>query len=413
LTVLPDDRQATIHLIKRRKNKVKKLGIVILCLLLALTLFACSGGNDTADTPAADAPVADTAAEDAAADTPAADTAVAEASSAEQEAPAPAEPDAADTSVGIATYDDFDPQTTTDTVNVEDLDGVFGALPDIPEGFSIGSVTNEPSNEYWAQVGQGIEDRANELGITIDQQFALGTEDQSGQLAAMEALAGKDYDCYIVSPLTMDNLQGVVDDLMNQGKYVVNPYLEILQNCDVFVGSLDSICAQMAAEHAIEVMGGEGEAAMALGAVASQITQVRCGSFKEYLEANSNAKVVAEMPAEWVPETAMQMTMDLLTTNPDIKVIWCANDNLAMGVIEGVRAQGLLDQVKVMAMDGTSVGLQAVADGEMEATYFNDPYMIGQISVEIGVRLMTGQKINRVVVTPITQVTIDNVADFV
>jgi len=379
---------------------VKKICILVLCALMIFALAGCGKTEAPATDSSAAAPAADTpAAEEPAADAPAADAPAAE-------EPATEEPASEESS------EEYAPHTSTDVIKLEDLESEYGPLPDIPEGFTIGSITNEPSNEYWATVGQGITDRCAELGIELDQQFALDTEDQSGQLAAMEAVAAKDHDAYIVSPITVDNLQGVVDTLMADGKPVVNIYLEVLQNASTFVGSLDSDCAEMAAQHAIEVMDGEGQAAMALGAVASKLVQIRCGNFKDYIEANSDIEVVYEMPAEWVPEKAMQMTMDMMATNPDIELIWCANDNLAMGVIEGLRAVDKLDQVKVMAIDGTSVGLKAVKDGEMEATYANDPHHLGEVAVDMCVRFAAGQDIPRTIQTPITEVTIENVDEF-
>lgn len=369
---------------------MKKLGILILCLVLACSFVLAGCGQTATESPSGSASAPSSESQSAASESQSDSQSASESSS-------------------QVASGEYDPQTDPDTIKIEDLEKEFGALPEVPEGFTIGSVTNEPANEYWALVGQGIEARCKELGITLDQQFAIGTEDQSGQLAAMETLAGKGYDAYIVSPLTVDNLQGKVDELMADGKVVINPYLEVLQNADVFIGSLDSICAEMAAKHAIEVLGGEGEVALCLGAVASKLVQIRCGHFKEYIEANSNIKVTEEMAAEWEADTAMQMTMDMMTTNPNIKLIWCANDNMAMGVVEGLRAKNLLGEVKVMAMDGTSVGLQAVKNGEMEATYANNPFLIGQMSVDLALRKACGQDINRTVEMPITEITKDTV----
>jgi ribose transport system substrate-binding protein len=120
-----------------------------------------------------------------------------------------------------------------------------------------------------------------------------------------------------------------------------------------------------------------------------------------------------EMPSEWMADRAMQMTLDLLTTNPDLGLVWCANDGLAMGVIEGIRTAGKTGACLVLSMDGTSVGLQAVKDGELVGTYFNDPFNMAAIAVECAVRKAAGQDLPRIIETPVTLIDSSNVNQYI
>jgi ribose transport system substrate-binding protein len=212
--------------------------------------------------------------------------------------------------------------------------------------------------------------------------------------------------------MTRDAFRPLIGTAHQNGAIVINPYIEVLDDTDCYVGSLDSLTAVAAAKKTIELLGGKGKVATAQGTLASKMNYYRCGVFKEYIEANSEIEVVMEMPCEWMPEKGMQMTQDLLTTTPDLGLVWCANDGLAMGVIEGVRKADKTDTCLVLSMDGTSVALDAVKKGELQGTYFNDPHGLSGIAVEIAVRELAGQKLPKVVETPVTLIDASNVDQY-
>lgn len=371
---------------------MKKVVTLVMVVAMLLVLFAgCSGTTSEPSSSTSSAPAAT------------------ESVAAEAPTEAATEEASATTSTG------WDPNEEADKISYEDLDATYGPMPEVPQGLTIGVVLNEASNEYWAQIGQGIQDRCDELGIKCDIQYALTTEGQSDQLSAAETMADLNYDAYIFSPQSDDLLVNITQEIVDKGTPVINDYCMYIANATSFVGALDGEIVKQAGQYAIDLLGGEGKVAIAEGAVASKMNQIRCGGFKDYVEANSNIEVVAELPAEWVAETAMQQTIDLLTTTPDIDLFFCANDNLALGVIEGLRTSdriGSDDQPYVIAMDGTTAGKDAVREGTLTATYDSEPDVVGKLSVDICVREILGQDIARVVEGPVTQIDSSNIADY-
>jgi len=382
---------------------MKKTIMLILCTLLVAVMFVGCG------TPAATTEAPATAAE-ASDSQPAEETAAGEPA---EESPAAAEetPEEGISGADADMLASWDLETEPDRIHYTEIEATYGPLPDVPEGLAFGAVMCEPSNEYWKSMGDGIMARCTELGIQSDVQFPVSTFDSSTQLQLAENLVQKELDAYILSPLTDDLFINLTNTLNARGVPVMNPLLDY-PNADVYIGAIDSEVSTMAAQDTIDELGGEGKIAICLGQVGSKINTMRCGAYADYIRENSNIEIVAEMPAEWIPDKAMQMTQDLMTTNPDIELIWCANDALATGVIEGLRAKGALDKVKVWALDGTTVGMQAIKAGEMEATYETDPYFLGQLAVDCAIRKIAGQDVARVVTGPMVQVNIDNVDEY-
>lgn len=397
----------------------KRISIILCVLLVAVMTAGCAGNGKQGSKANADGKQdakADTdGKEDAKADTGGKQDAKA-GTGGKQDAKADTggKEDAKKAKGGDAAPKEWDPSDESNVVKAEDVEAAYGKLPAdaVKKGMTFGAVLPEASNEYWKTAARGMEDFCKKHGIKTDVQFALTAEDQSGQLASAETFAKKNLDAYVFAPMTADLMTNVTNQLKEKGKPVINAYFTPMENADVFVGAMDSQVAKMAAQHTIDVLGGKGKVAMAMAAVASRTNQVRCGLYKEYLEAHSDIKVVAEMPAEWVPEKAMQMTQDLLTKTPDIDLIWCANDNLALGVMEGLRSRDALGKTKVLSMDATTSALKAVKAGELFGTYSTDPYYTGQMCAEICLRKIAGQDIARVIACPVKLVDSSNVDEF-
>jgi ribose transport system substrate-binding protein len=72
--------------------------------------------------------------------------------------------------------------------------------------------------------------------------------------------------------------------------------------------------------------------------------------------------------------------------NSKIKGVWAANDDMALGAIEALRAEGLAGQIPVTGMDGTQPGLVAIKTGELIASVDWDPYWLGGIGLSMGLQ---------------------------
>lgn len=282
----------------------------------------------------------------------------------------------------------------------------------VPKDFSIGVVSMASSNDYWIDLNEGVKERCDELGIEVAIEYVEGPTDYEQTLVNAETLYNAGYDAYIFSPENETCLEEITRKIVGEGFPVINAYCCEINDATCFIGSLDSATAIKSAQLAIELLGGKGTVAVAEGDVAAKLAQTRTNYFIDYIEKNSDIKV-EEIPAQWDPTTARTMTTDLLTANPDVSYIWCNNDNLGLGVYEGLREANAIDKCKVVAMDGTNAGLSSVAAGEMYATYWNNPRLIGELSVDACVRAAIGQDLPRVVTTDVELVTKDNVNDYI
>ena len=75
----------------------------------------------------------------------------------------------------------------------------------------------------------------------------------------------------------------------------------------------------------------------------------------------------------------------------DIKGIWAANDDMAVGTLEALRAEKLAGKVPVTGIDGIKTAIEAVRAGEFAATVSWDPYWQGSMGLAIAYAAKTGK----------------------
>jgi ribose transport system substrate-binding protein len=119
------------------------------------------------------------------------------------------------------------------------------------------------------------------------------------------------------------------------------------------------------------------------GRLANTIAQDLFKGLEKALAENPDVELVANQTANWNRTEAFNLVSSLLVAHPDIDGIWCANDDMSMGIIEALRAAGLAGKVKVCGFNGTRGFIEAIAKGETAATTFTDAFYQGGIGLSI------------------------------
>ena len=156
--------------------------------------------------------------------------------------------------------------------------------------------------------------------------------------------------------------------------------------------SFDGVPAGVQTANALfEAMGGSG-GIVALGGIPSNISALqRKAGLMDAIKANGNVELLDFQDADWDATKANNVVSAWITRfGSDIKGIWAANDGMAIGALEALRAEGLVGQVPVTGVDGTKDAITAVKQGEMAATVDWDPFWIGGISLSLSYHAATG-----------------------
>ena len=278
------------------------------------------------------------------------------------------------------------------------------------------------SSQYWQTMRDGIEAKAEELGIKVDIYAANTEDDVEGQVSLLENAISKGYKAIGVAPISNVSLNNAIAEATEKGIKIVRidevVDLEALTELGgavyAYVATDNVKVGQMGAEYLIEQIGGEGEVAIVEGKVGSINGDNRRDGATETFEA-ADLTVVDSQPADFDRTKAYDLVTNYITAHPDLKAIYCVNDTMAMGAQEAVEASG--KDIKVCGTDGNADAIQSVADGKLCATVAQDPALVGATGLELMVEAVeTDAPLEPTVDIPVTRIdpiliTIDNAAE--
>ena len=113
--------------------------------------------------------------------------------------------------------------------------------------------------------------------------------------------------------------------------------------------------------------------------------------------------VVASQTANFNRTEGMSVMENMLQADGDIKAVFAANDEMALGAVEAMSGAG--KNVLVVGFDATDDAIAAVKAGRMAATVAQQPELIGSTAVENAVNLINGVSIPSSIPVEVTLIT--------
>ena len=122
-----------------------------------------------------------------------------------------------------------------------------------------------------------------------------------------------------------------------------------------------------------------------------EVGVIRTNGFKEAIAANPDIEIVAEQDGE-NPDAATDAVETILQANPDVDIIWAANEGGITGALNAT--EGRTDIVLI----GTDMSLFVAnklleEDNGLLAISTQDPYNIGYVSMETAMAMIKGEEV--------------------
>lgn len=302
----------------------------------------------------------------------------------------------------------------------QDMLQALSPLPNKGKGEKIGAVAFSMTNPFWVTVQAGYEDAAAEYGVTVDVVASPNEADEQGQADAMVALLAKDYDAFAVSSMTPYSLVNAVAQATKQGVPVVavGTNLDSKAAADAgakisaFVTSDFKAQGKLGATYIMELLGKSGKVAVIEGqAGADNSEQRKQGAIEGFKE--NGGDIVAVEAADWDRQKAYNVATNILQAHPDLAGIMCANDEMALGVVEAMKAAGVKDKVKVVGIDFIEEAKTSIEKGELDGSVVMSPYLFGKAGLILALKAEQGQTITSDMFwTPFALVNKTNVSEY-
>lgn len=136
---------------------------------------------------------------------------------------------------------------------------------------------------------------------------------------------------------------------------------------------------------------GKGKILVLEGMLANTANVDRMTGLNQALKEYPDIEVLDDQAGDWDTKKALSITETWLAKFDDIDGIWCACDDMALGVVQALKAKGLDKKVKVTGVDGTSPAINAVGTGELICTIANNGWLQGGYGVAYAYAAYTGK----------------------
>ena len=301
--------------------------------------------------------------------------------------------------------------TGVEVVSKDNLDKFMkpaaGAKP-----LNIAVIVKAVTSDYWKTVGAGV-DAAMKTDPTIKASF-LGPNEETdieGQIRIIESQISAKVDALAVAPSQADQVQPTLEKAVKAGIPVVliDTDLANFANKAAFVGTDNKLGGQLGGEFIVKALKAGDEVAIIRGAAGDPVHNLREGGAKEAME-KAGLKVVAVQPADSDRAKGQTVAENLLTANPNLKGIFCTNDEMALGAANAAKSAG--KQLVIVGFDATNDALKAIQEGMLSGSIAQFPTKIGELGTLTAAKVARGEKVDAFVNTGVEVVSKDNLDKF-
>jgi ribose transport system substrate-binding protein len=113
----------------------------------------------------------------------------------------------------------------------------------------------------------------------------------------------------------------------------------------------------------------------------------RKAGFEDAMKA-AGMNIVTSQSGYWETDKANQVVAAILTEQPDIKALLCANDSMALGAVAALRAAGKQGQVLVVGYDGIGAVQQLLKEGKVLATADQHADQLAVFGIEYALQML-------------------------
>ena len=266
-------------------------------------------------------------------------------------------------------------------------------------------------NPFWAAVEQGAVEAGEAYGVDVTVLAPPTESDVTAQIAQIEDAVTQGAGGIAIAPTDPEALAPAIDSALEAGVKVVFVDSNGSNEGVTFIGTNNEVGAALAGQYLCDNVAEGGKVAILQGIISTTTGILRADGGRAAVT-ECGLDLVAELPADWDTPKGQAVTEDILTQHPDLAGIFASNDNMALGALEALRLQNLLDQVVLVGFDANPNAAEAILAGEMEATIAQNPYNMGWLSVESMIRLINGETLEPVIDTGTVLVDASNAAEY-
>jgi ribose transport system substrate-binding protein len=269
----------------------------------------------------------------------------------------------------------------------------FGLAPaPAQQKITIGVSLAQDDNPFYIVMLKGIRARAEELGWDVATVSA--NEDKVKQINGVQDLVARGVKGILISPIDAVGVNAAYD----AAKAANIPIVSVARgstspNQTIHVAMDEKQIGRDIAEWTAKTIGGEGKVAMLLGPSGAATFRNLAEGYTEVMAKYPKIQIAFRADGLMTRERGVKQAEDAMVANPDLKVIYAANDDVALGAAQAVIAAGRSDKTIVTGMNGVPPALRAVKEENLAMTVELNPVEWGRLGVDVLAAFLKGDKV--------------------
>ena len=277
------------------------------------------------------------------------------------------------------------------------------AAPVEARKMQIGLVMKTLTNPFFVEMEKGARRAEKELGVTLKVKTAAQETSIEQQIQLVEDLIAEKVNAIVIAPGDSQRLIPALKKAMDAGIKVVNIDNRLDQEALRQVGltpvpfvSVDNEAgAYKVGKYLVQGISGPTELAMLEGIRSADNAKQRAQGARRAFAENPQVKVVASETANWKIDEAYTVTKDIFAKHPQVKLLFAANDMMAIGALRYLEESGKT-QVRVAGYDALDEALTEIKSGHLLATIDQQAAEQGYQGIALANRLAHGSTVPEV-----------------
>lgn len=269
-----------------------------------------------------------------------------------------------------------------------------------PAKKNIGLIMKTLTNPFFVEMEKGARRAESELGINLIVKTAAQETSIEQQIQLVEDLIAAKVDAIVIAPGDSQRLVPVLKTAADAGIKIVNIDnrldSETVKQAGMqpvpFVSVDNDAGAYKAGKFLAEGISAPTEAAILEGIRSADNGRQRMEGARRALLENKMVKVVSSETANWNVDEAYVVTKGIFKKHPNIKIVFAANDMMAIGAIKYLQESGR-SSVKVAGYDALSEAIGEIKAGRLAATIDQQAAEQGYQGINLAFKLIQGGQV--------------------
>jgi ribose transport system substrate-binding protein len=250
---------------------------------------------------------------------------------------------------------------------------------------TIAVLTKSFSSPIFVALRAGAVTAGKALGAQVVN-YVPTTADNLTQQTILVSDAIKDKpDAIVFVPVDFTKMGSSVEKINAAGIPLINVNEKVSSGTVVgYVGTDDYELARASGRYLLKAMGGKGNLVVLNGPPDNLTAQGRARGFADVVKEFPDVKVISTTAANYSRTVSSKAMKDLISRNPQIDGVLSANDPMAIGAVEALKAAN--KKSLVMGINASREVMELIKSGDVLASGDYDSFAQGCLGVEIAVR---------------------------